>query len=76
LRLRAVDVFGCGRGAQVAFELAAARPQDVRRLIVAGQQPAAATAKPLLQLGTDPARVLAEPAESIAAVIREFLDGD
>lgn len=76
LRLRQVDVFGCGRGAQVAFELAAARPQDVRRLIVCGQQPAAATSKPLLQLGPDSASVLAEPPESVAAAIREFLDGD
>lgn len=76
LRLREVDVFGCGRGAQVAFELAAARPQDVRRLIVAGQQPAAATSKPLLQLGADPAIVLGEPADSIVAAIRDFLDGD
>lgn len=76
LRLREVDVFGCGRGAQLAFELAAARPQDVRRLIVAARQPAAATSKPLLQLGVDPASVLAEPAESIAAAIREFLDRD
>ncbi len=74
LRLHQVDVFGCGRGAQVAFELAAARPQDVRRLIVCGQQPAAATSKPLLQLGTDPASVLAEPPESVVAAIREFLD--
>ena len=76
LRLREVDVFGCGRGAQVAFELAAARPQDVRRLIVAGRQPVAATSKPLLQLGVDSARVLEAPADSIAAAIREFLDGD
>ena len=76
LRLREVDVFGCGRGAQVAFELAVARPQDVRRLIVAGPKPAAATSKPLLQLGADPARVLGEPAESVVAAIREFLDGD
>jgi pimeloyl-ACP methyl ester carboxylesterase len=76
LRLREVDVFGCGRGAQVAFDLAAARPQDVRRLIVSCQQPAAATSKPLLQLGADPASVLAEPPESVVAAIREFLDGD
>lgn len=76
LRLRQVDVFGCGRGAQVAFELAAARPQDVRRLIVACRQPAAATTKPLLQLGPDPESVLGEPAESVVAAIREFLDRD
>lgn len=76
LRLREVDVFGCGCGAQVAFELAAARPEAVRRLIVAGQQSAVATAKPLLQLGADPARVLGEPADSIVAEVRAFLDGD
>jgi len=76
LRLHAVDLFGCGRGAQLAFELAAARPQDVRRLVVAGPQPAAATSKPLLQLGSDAARVLAEPADAIVGAIREFLDAD
>lgn len=75
LRLRQVDLVGCGRGARVAFELAAARPQDVRRLVVAGpQQPAAATAKPLLQLGGDPDRIRQAPAAALVAEIRAFLD--
>ena len=57
LQLREVDVLGCGRGVAVAFELAAARPQDLRRLIVAAQQQSvAATARPLLQLDGDPTR--------------------
>lgn len=76
LRLREVDLFACGRSVQIAFELAATRPQDVRRLIVASQQQAAvATAKPLLQLGGDPDQILQQPAAEIVAAIRDFLDG-
>ncbi len=75
LRLRRVDLIGCGRGSQVAFELAATRPQDVRRLIVAGtQQPTTGIAPPMLQLGSDPGRVLEEPADAVVAEIRAFLD--
>ncbi len=75
LRLHDVDLLGCGRGAQIAFELAALRPHDVRRLIVAGQrQPAAATSKPLLQLGNDAAAILQQPAAELAADLRAFLD--
>jgi pimeloyl-ACP methyl ester carboxylesterase len=76
LRLRQVDLVGCGRGALIACELAATRPQDVRRLILAGtQQPVAATSKPLLRLGDDPDRVLTAPAPEIVAEIRAFTDG-
>ena len=74
LRLKEVDVVGSGRGAQVAFELAVVRPQQVRRLAFAGQAPAAATSKPLLQLGTDPARCAGDAAVAAAAEIRGFLD--
>jgi pimeloyl-ACP methyl ester carboxylesterase len=75
LRLRRVDLFGCGRGAQVAFELAATRPQEVRRLIVAGQtQPTPASSKPVLVLEGDPARFLKEPADAIFGQLRAFLD--
>lgn len=75
LRLKRVDLVGCGRGALVAFELAATRPQDVRRLVVAGpQQPAAAVAQPMLELSPDPGRVLEEPADAVVAAIRSFLD--
>ncbi len=75
LRLRRVDLIGCGRGALVAFELAATRPKAVRRLIVAGpQQPNAATAQPMLQLSNDPDRIRQEPAEPVVGEIRAFLD--
>jgi pimeloyl-ACP methyl ester carboxylesterase len=75
LRLRRVDLLGCGRGANVAFELAATRPQEVRRLIVAGtQQPATGIAQPMLQLSPDPGRILEEPANTVVAEIRSFLD--
>jgi pimeloyl-ACP methyl ester carboxylesterase len=75
LRLKRVDVVGCGRGALVAFELVATNPQSVRRLVVAGgQQPATAISHPMLQLSPDPARILEEPVEAVAAEIRSFLD--
>jgi pimeloyl-ACP methyl ester carboxylesterase len=75
LRLRRVDLVASGRGALVAFELAATQPQAVRRIVVAGsQQPATAIAQPLLQLSPDPARMLEGPAEAVAGEIRAFLD--
>jgi pimeloyl-ACP methyl ester carboxylesterase len=75
LRLREVDVIGCGQGALVAFELALLRPREIRRLIVAGnQQPAATLAQPVLRLSEDPAVLSREPAAPQVARIREFLD--
>lgn len=75
LRLKRVDLLGCGRGALVAFELATTRPAEVRRVIVAGsQQPAATLAQPMLQLSADPNRVLEGPADAVVAEIRAFLD--
>ncbi len=75
LRLRRVDLVGCGRGASVAFELATTRPKEVRRLVIAGtQQPATAIAQPMLQLSPDPGRLLQDSAEHVAAEIRSFLD--
>ena len=75
LRLKRVDLVGCGRGALVAFELAATRAQEVRRLVVAGpQQPATGIGQPMLELSPDPARVLEEPADAVVAEIRTFLD--
>ncbi len=75
LRQRRVDLVAAGRGALVAYELAATRPQEVRRLVVAGsQEPAAAIPQPLLPLSPDPARVLEDPADALAAEIRGFLD--
>jgi pimeloyl-ACP methyl ester carboxylesterase len=75
LRLKRVDLVGCGRGALIAFELATTRPQEVRRLVIAGtQQPATGIPQPMLQLSPDPARVLIEPADAVVAEIRSFLD--
>ncbi len=75
LRLRRADLIGCGRGALVAYELAATRPNQVRRLVIAGtQQPSQAIAQPMLQLSADPGRILQEPANAIAGEIRAFLD--
>lgn len=75
LRLRRADLIGCGRGALVAYELAATRPKEVRRLIIAGtQQPSQAIAQPMLQLSSDPGRILQEPANTVAGEIRAFLD--
>jgi pimeloyl-ACP methyl ester carboxylesterase len=75
LRLKRVDLVGCGRGALVAYELATTRPREVRRVIVAGpQEPAAALAQPLLPLSPDPGRIREEPAGGVVAEIRAFLD--
>lgn len=75
LRLRRVDLIGCGRGALVGFELATTRPQEVRRLIVLGpQQPMTAISQPLLQFSPDPGRILEEPADPVVADLRAFLD--
>ena len=75
LRLKRVDLLGCGRGALVAFELAAICPQQVRRVIVAGnQQPAATLAQPMLHLSADPNHVLTAPVHAVAAELRAFLD--
>ena len=75
LRLKRVDLVGCGRGALVAFELATTRANQVRRIIVAGpQQPAATPAHPMLQLSADPDRVRDGPAEAVVTEIRAFLD--
>lgn len=75
LRLKRVDLLGCGRGALVAFELATTQPARVRRVIVAGtQQPAATLAQPMLQLSSDPGCVVEGPADVLAGQIRTFLD--
>ena len=75
LRLKRVDLVGCGRGSLVAFELATTCPNQVRRVIVAGtQQPTAGLTQPMLQLSADPNRVLQEPAEAVVAEMRAFLD--
>jgi pimeloyl-ACP methyl ester carboxylesterase len=76
LRLREVDLVGCGRGALVAFELAALRPREIRRLVIAGnQRPPAAPAQPMLHLTEESAALTREPVAPQLAQIREFLDG-
>jgi len=75
LRLKRVDLIGAGRGALVAYELAATRPQAVRRLVIAGnQEPETQLAQPMLQVSPDPARLLEDPADALASEIRSFLD--
>lgn len=75
LRLRRVDLVGCGRGALVAFELAATKPAEVRRLVVAGnQQPPAPLAQPVLQVSPDAGCILEDGVDALAAEIRGFLD--
>jgi pimeloyl-ACP methyl ester carboxylesterase len=75
LRLSEVDVIGCGRGALVAFELAALRPREVRRLVFAGnQQPVVSPAQPTLRLAEDSAALTQKPVAPQIARIREFLD--
>lgn len=74
-RLRRVDLVGAGRGALVAYELATTRPQEVRRLVVAGNQaPPGPIAQPMLHVSPESARILEQPAEALAAEIRGFLD--
>jgi pimeloyl-ACP methyl ester carboxylesterase len=75
LRLREVDLVGVGHGALVAFELAALRPREVRRLVYAGnQQPAVTPAQPMMQVGDGSTAPLLEPVAPLVARIREFLD--
>jgi pimeloyl-ACP methyl ester carboxylesterase len=75
LRLRRVDLIGSGRGALVAYELAALRPDEVRRLVIAGtEEPAAAIAQPTIRVSPDSARIREEPADALAGEIRDFLD--
>jgi pimeloyl-ACP methyl ester carboxylesterase len=74
LRLRQVDLVGFGRGATVAFELAAARAQGVRRLIVTHEPPNATSARPVLRLEGDAARLAGGAAAPVVAEIRKFLD--
>lgn len=74
LRLPEVDVIGCGRGALVAFELAALRPREIRRLVFAGnQQPVVTLTQPMLQLVEDSAALNQKPVAPQVARIREFL---
>jgi pimeloyl-ACP methyl ester carboxylesterase len=73
LRLKQVDLLGVGRGAAIACQLAASRPEVVRRLVVAAG-PDVTTEKPLLQLDADIAALEVEAVEAVAGSIRAFLD--
>jgi len=77
LRLRRIDVLGIGFGAAVALELAAARPDLVRRLILAepppmARKPAAAQPALILDCALDAAHGLegTDPANHIRAFLR------
>ena len=75
LRLREVDVIACGRGAQVAFELAVARPQEIRRLAIIGtEQPATPLLQPLRRLDGDSIATMRDQAAAVVTRLREFLD--
>ena len=75
LRLRRVDLVGCGRGALVAFELATTRAGNVRRVVAAGgQQPAATLAQPMLELSPDAGSILEDPADGVVLQLRTFFD--
>lgn len=77
LRLRQVDLFGCGRGVLVAYALATGRPTEIRRLIVAGDRlPAAGAVQPVLELQGDCTQLLRAPAGPLVARLRAFLDKD
>ena len=81
LRLRQIDVLGVQFGAAVALELAATRPELVRRLVLAGV-PAADRAPALKQkrLLVDPSGFAEDSGAAIpqplAKQIGEFLRGD
>ncbi|MGO9633736.1 MAG: alpha/beta fold hydrolase [Steroidobacteraceae bacterium] len=77
LRLRRIDVLGVGFGAAVALELAVARPDLVRRLVLAAvppmdQKPAAAQQALVLE-GAD--ELLGASPAATAIHIRAFLRG-
>ena len=61
--------------AQLSVELAATRPQEVRRLIVAGTQQPRNAASPSRCSSSRPIRgAFLEPADTVVAEIRSFLD--
>lgn len=74
LRLKQLDLVGFGRGSAVAFEIAATRPQAVRRLIVTGEPATANASRPLLRLDLDPTRLADLQVGPVVAGMRKFLD--
>ena len=73
LRLKQADLLGLARGAAIAYALAAARPEVVRRLVVAAE-PDVATVKPVLQLAVAGATLEAGAVDAVVESIRAFLD--
>lgn len=73
LRLKQVDLLGVARGAALAYALAAARPEVIRRLVVAAE-PDVATTKPVLQLDAGVAVLDAAVVDAVVGSIRAFLD--
>jgi pimeloyl-ACP methyl ester carboxylesterase len=73
LRLKQVDLVGQGRGAAIAYQLAAARPEVVRRLVVAAD-PDVATSKPVLEINADIAALETAAVQAVVESIRAFLD--
>lgn len=73
LRLKQADLLGLARGAAIAYALAAARPEVVRRLVVAAE-PDVATVKPVLQLDADIAALEDGAVDAVVGSIRAFLD--
>jgi pimeloyl-ACP methyl ester carboxylesterase len=88
LRLRETDLLGVGTGAAIAAELAIARPQGVRRLVLAALPPAAGVPAGMsppspLPPAADGSHLVAEwrrslaargPGESLAALAAGFAD--
>lgn len=73
LRLQQVDLLGLARGAAIAYALAAARPEVVRRLVVAAE-PDVVSVKPVLQLDADIATLEVAAVDAVVESIRAFLD--
>jgi pimeloyl-ACP methyl ester carboxylesterase len=71
--LKQVDLVGLGRGAAIAFQLAADRPEVVRRLVVAAE-PDMATSKAVLHLDAGTAALEAAAVEAVVESMRAFLD--
>jgi pimeloyl-ACP methyl ester carboxylesterase len=78
LRLRQIDLLGLLSGAEIAIQLAAARPELVRRLVLAGvQRPQAAVKQPhcLVDVGAYGSEPFDTAAPALAKQVNAFLLG-
>jgi pimeloyl-ACP methyl ester carboxylesterase len=78
LRLRQIDLFGVRSGAEVAIQLAAARPELVRRLVLAGMSRPQTAVKPphcLIDLAAYGADPFDAGSSALARQINAFLVG-